>query len=129
MRQGSGYEQIRTTEGVEAMSKYRLHGRGRKECPVYSHRYNPADDRETPKVFRPHSERQVSAVHELNRLQAKLETAEKENKRVMMETLGWAYADACVMADNGIDIRQILVPTIIERCENDFANELQKELK
>ena len=64
------------------MSRYGLHGRGRKQCPVYSHRYDPANDRETPKVFRPRSDRQVSAVHELNRLQAKLEAAEALIKKI-----------------------------------------------
>ena len=37
-----------------------------------------------------------------------------------MEALGWAYADACLMADKGIDIRQVEVPSIIERFEVDF---------
>ena len=50
----------------------------------------------------------------------RLEAAEAKLNTVRMETLGWAYADACVMADKGIDIRQVEVPTIIERCKADF---------
>jgi hypothetical protein len=64
------------------MKKYRLHGRGRKECPVYSHSYDPANDKRTAKVFRPYSDRQVSAVHELNRnmQEANMERARRDAK-------------------------------------------------
>jgi hypothetical protein len=56
-----------------------------------------------------------------------LEAAEAENqellerlKSLQYQTLGWAYADACQMADKGIDIRQVEVPIIIERMKRDF---------
>lgn len=60
------------------MGKFNLHGAGRKDCPVYSQRYNPAEDIATQMVFRPHSERQVSAVHELNRLRSRILELEEQ---------------------------------------------------
>lgn len=66
------------------MSKFQLHGRNRRECcPVYSLRYDPVNDRATPKVFRPFSERQVSAVNELNRLSDRIEVLEVDLKAAL----------------------------------------------
>ena len=52
-----------------------------------------------------------AAVHDP--LQATIE-------KVARGTLGWAYADDCVMMDKGIDIRLVEAPTIIERHERDL---------
>jgi vacuolar-type H+-ATPase subunit I/STV1 len=105
----------------------------------------PDQDKATKQVYRPNSMRKVSAIKELNRLKDRikelqaqldrehkawelmLEAAEAENqellerlKSLQYQTLGWAYADACQMADKGIDIRQVEVPIIIERMKRDF---------
>ena len=50
----------------------------RKNVDVYSQNYMPERDRATWKVYRPNSMRRVSAVKELNRLKAQLDTVRKE---------------------------------------------------
>lgn len=40
---------------------------------------------------------------------------------VRAQTLGWAYADACVSLDRGIDYRTIEAPSIFSRAMSDLA--------
>jgi len=53
----------------------------RKNVDVYSEHCMPEQDKNTTKVFRPNSMRQVSAVKELNRLTAYIKELEKHCKQ------------------------------------------------
>lgn len=37
------------------------------------------------------------------------------------EALGWMYAEACVLADKGVDIRQVDASEFIPRMEKDLG--------
>ena len=55
----------------------------------------------------------VNAVGREIALREKVET-------IMMKTLGWAHADACITLDNGGDPRQTIVPDMIARAKVDL---------
>ena len=42
------------------------------------------------------------------------------NKEVAMQVAGWMYAQACHLADEGIDIRKVEVPDLIAKMEQDI---------
>ena len=44
-------------------------------------------------------------------------------KQARLEAIVWMYADACVMADEGTDIRKVEVPTILDRAITELSNE------
>lgn len=47
---------------------------------------------------------------------------EAENK-IMLESLGWMYAEACLLADAGKDIRLIEVSGLIERAQIELKEQ------
>ena len=53
-------------------------------------------------------------------LHTRLGEADKAIKAAHYEALGWAIAYACSVADEGIDIRKVEVPTIIRHMETQL---------
>jgi hypothetical protein len=42
------------------------------------------------------------------------------SKELAIQALGWMYAEACILADAGTDIRKVEVPTLIARIQRDI---------
>jgi hypothetical protein len=47
---------------------------------------------------------------------------EKYIEGIRIEALGWAYADAYTVLDNGQDYRKVEIPSIIERATKDLGS-------
>lgn len=43
-------------------------------------------------------------------------------EKIRIEAFGWTLAEACVLADNGTDIRTLVVDKMADRMNVDFAN-------
>ena len=80
----------------------------------------------------------IEGVRELERIMAarrcavratmtSVEVREIEAREVFAKALGWMYAEACDMAEKGIDIRKVEVPEILERAvEAGLIHEREK---
>ena len=49
----------------------------------------------------------------------------EDTKSILIQAVGWAWAEACMQLDNGEDPRTYDIAKLIERVQKDFSVDLQ----
>lgn len=64
-----------------------------------------------------------TAIEALKLLEANVNADLTPHRIAMMQTLGWCYANVCIMLDKGVDPRSVDMMDVVTQFEKDFKLE------